>query len=262
MDIMHAPKRNRRGFTLIELSIVLLVLSLIAGGLLTALTQNTRIRKEKELQAKLSAIESGLIRFRRQYNRLPCPADATLKITDNKFGIEASNSGSCDGNPSANFNDSSNTSAGVVPVRAIGVPDDYMFDPWGGRFTYAVDIRMTAPSAFMNYNVADTTIGSIKVLDGADVAVTERAIAVVVSHGANGHGAYQVSGQRKSAGSTNAHELLNCHCNEMAISADFTNEFVIQPPGVASANSTNSFDDVVRYWLRSQIYSANDIGMR
>lgn len=253
---------KRHGFTLIELSIVLLIFSLIAGGLLTALTQNTRIRKEKELQTKLSAIEAGLIRFRRQFNRLPCPADATLEASDTNFGIEASNSGSCDGNPSANFNDSSNTSGGVIPVRAIGVPDEFMFDPWGGRFSYAVDIRMTAPSAFMNHNVADTSIGSIQILDGAGVEITDRAIAVVVSHGTNGHGAFQISGKRKNAGSTNTNELLNCHCDQEGTGSDFTNSFVIQPPSAVNATSTKSFDDVVHYWLRSQIYSANDIGMR
>lgn len=253
---------QRQGFTLIELSIVLLILSLIGGGLLAALTQNTRLTQQKELQSKLDAIESGLIRYRRQYNRLPCPADGSLTVSDRYFGIEAANSGVCDGNPSANFNDSANTSEGVIPVRTLGLPDDFIFDPWGGRFSYAVDIRMTAPSAFMNHAMDDLTIGSITLVDSNELEITDRAIAVVLSHGANGHGAFQLSGLRKSSGSENANELLNCHCNSEASPVDYTSRYVIQPSSGANANSTQSYDDIVNYWVRSQIYSANDLGMR
>lgn len=257
---MHPQHIRQRGFTLLELSIVLLILSLIAGGLLTALAQNTRIQKEKELQQKLTAIESGLIKFRRHYNRMPCPADGSLDIGNAKFGVEASNIGSCDGNPAANFNDTGNTSGGVVPVRTLGLPDEFMFDPWGGRFSYAVDIRMTAPSAFINYGMSDATIGSITILDGAGQTVTTKAIASLVSHGNNGHGAFQLSGSRKATGSTNANELKNCHCDTNGVATTFNNQFVIQPSTGANSNSANSFDDTVRYWLRSQIYSANDLG--
>lgn len=259
---MTIVRHNQKGFTLLELSIVLLILSLIAGGLLTALAQNTRISKEEELQSKLADIESAFIKFRRQYNRLPCPADGSLTISDAKFGVEASNSGACDGDPSANFNDSSHTSGGVIPIRTIGLPDDYMFDPWGGRFTYAVDIRITAPSAFVDYPITDTSIGSITIVNGDDDDITDRAVAVVISHGTNGHGAFQRSGLRKNAGSTNANEQLNCHCNALGEPTDFSPRFVTQPATVSAADASRNFDDTVRYWLRSQLYSANDIGMR
>jgi prepilin-type N-terminal cleavage/methylation domain-containing protein len=259
---MISFSKTKRGFTLLELSIVLLILSLIAGGLLTALTQNTRIRKAKELDSKLLTIESALIKFRRQYNRLPCPADGTLLMENSKFGIEASNLGACDGNPAANFNDTANTSGGVLPVRTLGLPDDMMFDPWGGRFSYAVDIRMTVPSSFIDHPINDTTIGSISVIDGASQEMTDKAIAAVVSHGNNGHGAFQLSGARKATASSNAGELMNCNCDSNGLPTSYGHQFVVQPPTGASSTSTNSFDDTVRYWLRSQIYSANDIGMR
>ncbi len=260
-DLSHKSS-CKSGFTLLELSIVLLILSLIAGGLLTALTQNTRIRKDKELQTKLIAIEEGLVKFRRQYNRLPCPADGTLTLDNSHFGQEASNTGTCDGNPGANFNDGIHTKGGVVPVRTIGLPDDYMFDPWGGRISYAVDGRMTSPSAFVTYPVNDPAIGSITILDGNNNTITTHAVAAIVSHGVNGHGAFQLSGSRKSTNSNNVNELLNCHCDINGVAATYTNTFIIQPPTGNLNSSASGFDDVLRYWVRSQIFSANDIGMR
>jgi prepilin-type N-terminal cleavage/methylation domain-containing protein len=250
------------GFTLLELSIVLLVLSLVAGGALAIMTQEIRRNKQNELQTKMDAIQEAMIKFRRQNNRLPCPADATIALSEEKFGMEASNAGTCDGDPAANFNDTENTVGGVVPVKSLGLPDDYMFDPWGGRFSYVVDMRMTAPLAFTTYPVTSTTIGSITVLDVASNNRTTNAIAVLISHGNNGHGAYQLSGLRKSARSSNTDEQMNCYCDENATATTFDNIFIMRPHTGSTSSSTGSFDDVVRYWVRSQMFSPADIGMR
>lgn len=253
---------DRRGFTLLELSIVLLVLSLVAGGVFAIMAQEVRRNKQSELQTKMDAIQNAMIKFRRQNNRLPCPADATAALSDENFGLEASNPGVCDGDPAANFNDTENTVGGVIPVKSLGLPDDYMFDPWGGRFSYAVDMRMTAPSAFTTYPVTNTTVGSITVLDVASNSRTTNAIAVVISHGNNGHGAYQLSGLRKSARSTNTDEQMNCYCDENATATTFDNTFIMRPHSGSTSSSTSGFDDVLRYWVRSQMFSPADIGMR
>ncbi len=253
---------HERGFTLLELSIVLLVLSLVAGGVLAIMTQELRRSKQSELQSKMDAIQEAMIKFRRQNNRLPCPADGAIALSEEKFGLEAANNGTCDGDPAANFNDTENTAGGVVPIKSLGLPDDYMFDPWGGRFSYVVDIRMTAPLAFTTYPVTSTTIGSITVLDGASENRTTNAIAVIISHGNNGHGAFQLSGLRKSARSSNTDELMNCYCDENATATTFDNTFIMRPHTGSTSTSASGFDDVLRYWVRSQMFSPADIGMR
>ncbi len=250
-------KSYRTGFTLLELAIVLVVLSLLAAGIMALLAQDTRRAKAMELEARLEAVHDALLAFRRLNDRLPCPADATLAVGSADFGVEAATPGTCTGGaPEANFDDGSNTVGGVLPVKSLGLPDTHMFDPWGGRLTYAVDIRATEAAAFTTYGPADTTIGSIQVNDGSGNARTTQAVAVIVSHGANGHGAYQLNGTRKSIGSTNSSEQLNCHCNASAADDVFTNVFDQHEQSGDYSDLTDSYDDTVVYYVRSHLLSA------
>ncbi len=130
-----------------------------------------------------------------------------------------------------------------------------MFDPWGGRFTYSVDKRATGNAAFTTYPPTDTTIGSMTVKDGSTGNRTTHAVLVIVSHGPNGHGAFQLSGARKSSASVGTDELSNCHCAHDGGDATFDSTFVMQP-AVAQVNFTGIFDDTVRYYERSYFLSA------
>src|SRR5690348_4068827 len=83
------------GFTLLELSLVLVVFSLILSSVLAVTTQDTRRNRSADLQKKMDAIEAGLLNFRRLNGRLPCPADATLTVTSQYFGQETIAAGAC-----------------------------------------------------------------------------------------------------------------------------------------------------------------------
>lgn len=250
-------KPARAGFTLIELGLVLVILSLMISGILTIATQNIRQAKREELQTKMDAIETALMNYRKAWNRLPCPADTTLADSAANFGLVAANPGSCVGGSPAAIS-SGNAVGGMLPVRSIGLPDSYAYDPWGGRFLYAVDSRITGTNAFTTYNVTNTTIGAMTVYDGADtpVARTTKAIAVLVSFGPNGHGAYQYGGAQKDTGSTNAHELENCA--GAATGCTFNTDFYMHANTVSTSSALDSFDDIVRYYTRAQFPSATE----
>jgi prepilin-type N-terminal cleavage/methylation domain-containing protein len=296
--MMSLPDQSRRlhaGFTLIEMSIVLAVMSLLGAGILAVATQNIRRSKTAELQKKMDAIEMAMLDFSRMNNRLPCPADGTVPVTNpgtsvstQNFGVEGTATGDCtDGStyssgsdltgdggtavaPDANFYDGSNTVGGIVPVRTLGLPDDYAFDPWGGRLSYFVDKRLTAASAFTTYKATNTSIGSITVYDGSAYpatggnARTTTAIAVVMSHGGDGHGAFQLSGVRKSSGATNVDELQNCHCTGASPPAATTFDYkIVQHPATASSSDPlNVFDDIVRFYTRGSFLSSTDVAVR
>lgn len=317
-------EKRRAGFTLVELSIVLLIFSLMLGGILAAVTQDIRRKKQAELQMKLDTIEEALLNFRKLNTRLPCPADIDDAVTASTFGTEKATPGTCTGAnytyslaptgsltvaslvvtgvssttgiyadsgiigtsiavgttvasvdsgtqitlskqsiPPQAFGASAFTIAslvgGVLPTKALGLPDEYMFDPWGGRFLYMVDLRMTGSSAFTTYTVG-SSIGSIVVLDSASSPNTRypRAVAAIISHGPNGHGAYQISGARKSSGSTNANEQENCDCNAAAAAGTFDNLIVLGRGTQSSGDVLTSFDDTVRYYTRGSFYSRSE----
>jgi len=67
--------RNRaRGFTLLELSIVVLVVTLLIGGLLVPLSTQVEQRNVSETQQRLAQVQDALIGFAIAQGRFPCPA--------------------------------------------------------------------------------------------------------------------------------------------------------------------------------------------
>lgn len=252
--------RKNSGFTLLELGLVLVVLSLLVSGFLSVATQNIRLAKKKELEMKLDAIEDAVISFRKANGYIPCPGDLALADSNANFGFQAQTVGiniCTTGTPAATFNDGSNTVAGMVPVRTLGLPDDYARDPWNGKFLYVVDKRATDASTFSVAKLNDTSlIGSITVKDSGNFNITTTAVLAVVSFGQNGHGAY-VGTARKYVGSTNAAEWENCACDASSVGT-FDSEFYSYINAGASATGLDTYDDAVRFYNRSQLVSDTD----
>lgn len=261
------------GFSLLELSIVVLILGIMIGGIMSAMTQEIRLAKQEELKIKMDAIENSLKAFVKKNNRLPCPADGTYTITNQYFGIEGGTAGSScvtgatysSGNrtadttpPTANFY-TSTFAGGVVPVRTLGLADEYAFDPWGKRFSYSVDTSMIVSDSFSTYFPSYPLSGKISVNDTSANGLTTVALAVVLSHGINGHGAFQVGGSRFSSGSTNTNEQINCHCDATASATAYSNSFVAGTTTASSTDLRNSFDDVLRFYTRGDFLNDSDL---
>ena len=89
---------------------------------------------------------------------------------------------------------------------------------------------------------------SIMVNDVNGVARTAGAIYALISHGPNGHGAYSKKGTVVSAGSVNANELVNCHCNSSGtphLREKYVTYVQATPPPIPAI--PYSFDDIVMY---------------
>ncbi len=107
---------HQKGFTLLELGIVLLIIGTVTGGMMVLFNQNIDQRQIQETNVKMSAIQQALLNYRRAFNRIPCPADATQSMdatSSNYFGVEAANMGTCTGGtPAANFSIAASTFTG------------------------------------------------------------------------------------------------------------------------------------------------------
>lgn len=255
--ILTAYLRRRRGFTMLEMSIVLVILGVIVSGIMTVFTASLAKRQYQETVTKMELIQKTLYSYRVAFNRLPCPADATLANTNANFGVEANNPGSCTGGAiAANFSQSPVVGAqdareGMVPVRTLRLPDDYAYDGWGRRFMYSVSRDATQSGAFTIISGFDTS-ARMTIRDRQGGTKSTLAIQVLSSAGPNGHGAFPRSGgaTRISVGSVNTDEQNNCDCDNTAtataMNATFVQKDITQDP----ANKLNVFDDLILFTTR------------
>ena len=303
------PKIHTRshGFTLLELAIVLTIIGVIIGTGLMTLTAAVQATEYNATVAKMAAIDKALLTFSTKWNRIPCPGDLTLTPTSlasgtspassiassyyanttvmagADYGAEAGSdassaigvgTGVCVGTnmtPQANFSATSGVAEGAVPTKALDLSDDYLYDGWGRRFRYAVD-----PSATVAGSIPSMTLSCspITIYDSLGNVRSAAAIYAIISHGANGHGAYTSSGTTHSASSTNQNKQINCHCNNSGTSIGYplpnyepsgtaTNltsaTYVQAVPSVATAGTaTTTFDDIVSYKESGQMQTFNN----
>ncbi len=192
--------RHTRGFTLVELAVVLTIVAAVAATTLSLRDARDSLKQEEGTSVNLSQITEALQRFYDANNYLPCPADGTEPINEEGFGkeVRANGAARCDSsvlNDSQGIRRGGDVWVGAVPVKALNLPTSYAFDPFGRRITYAViDDYTDAGGAPFNTNQElklyekYTQAGSVFTRD--DENFFRFGAYVLVSHGRNGHGAY------------------------------------------------------------------------
>ena len=250
-------RHGRRGFTLLEISIVIAIIAVIvamAPPVLNSIDSARRVQTRK----KLDVIEDALMAYRIAWNRLPCPADPSLLTTNANYGVEAANPGSCiGGTPAAKFTNTTGTKTalevveGGVPFKALGLPAEFMYDGWGRKFAYAVNTTVTAVGAMVNQSLSENC--GITVNDASGNPRTTGAIYALASFGQDGHGGFLMNGDRLDAGVTNTDELTNCHCSTTPIAATgYNSTYVQKDDALDASDAVHPFDDLVRYKMRWQ----------
>ncbi len=216
--------RSAHGFSLIEMAVVLLVVTLLLGGLLVPFATQVEQRRVAETQKAMEEIKEALIGFALRNGRLPCPASPTSN------GIEA-------GPPCID--------GGFLPWATLGVG---RADAWGRLYRYVVS------HSFANGPFSFTSAPAITLrtrnASGAlvNLSATGGVVAVVISHGPNGYGGWSENGTAM-APPTSADELTN---------AAGINNFVWRVPTRATTPCGGAgqplceFDDLVG-WLSPNV---------
>ncbi len=283
---------------MLELSVVLAIIAVIVAGTLSMGSSMISSAKLVNTYNKLDAIEKALMAYRIANNRLPCPSDPTLTdipVTPATYGYEAGTPGTCtytngaytmphytipsqSNNGTAPYTPTTTNLAalgmsvveGAVPVKTLGLPDEFQFDGWGRKIAYAVAAQMTAKAtttadsriaaaAFVSYGAA-ANCGAITVQNGGGNNRTQVADYVLLSYGPDGHGGYLKSGAQSFMGSDNSGEQANCHCTATAANnASYTATYIQEDPfQTTSTDALSAFDDIVRYKERWQMQNDYD----
>jgi len=143
---MKAPD-NTSGFTLVEMAIVMVIISLMLGGLMMSLSQTTENTRRSDVQAQLAEITEALYGYAQANGRLPCPATPTSNGTELPVG-----GGACV------------RQHGFVPSATLGLrgavnADGLLLDPWNNPLRYSV--TTTNSNAFTTTNRMQTTTMAI-----------------------------------------------------------------------------------------------------
>ena len=253
-----SQKRAKTAFSLLELSIVILIIAVLIVGSLTASISAINNAKYKLTKERMNEIYKAMGNYLLVNKALPCPATITLtKSSSSTYGTAATTAGSCStGSFIGGSGLSANLAYGMVPVQTLGLPADMAEDGFGNKFTYIVSRGFTDP----NLTSASSGFGSITPASGFSTATagfisvkeniagtykkdTDEAMFVIISHGNNKFGAYGVNSTTQNAGSTDVDEQNNYGSTTTFYNTN--NYFTL-----SSVNS-DIFDDVVFYKTRN-----------
>ncbi|HXF47232.1 MAG TPA: hypothetical protein VNK91_14045, partial [Burkholderiaceae bacterium] len=208
--------------------VALVVVALVLGGLLSLTAAHSAAQRVRDTERLLEQARQALLGFAAVNGRLPCPAHPNLAATAPGAGLErAPTATGCTGGQ-----------VGVLPWATLGLPE---LDAWGRRFTYrvsALHARTVMPrlptdygctvapptpptrSAFALCSPGDNQVR----VSAAGAALVADAPAAIVSHGANGFGAFLPGGATMPAGS-DPDELENRDGDNVAVQRTVTATF-------------------------------------
>lgn len=277
MSSKHSLPSKNCGFSLVELSVSIAIIAMIAAAALSVALTSDFGAKETQTIAKLDNIEEALAAYVAINQRLPCPADPDDALTSGTFGSEVAQVGNlCD---ASLLECSGSVCRGIVPVGTLQLPNDFAFDGWGRRmfYTTASDTTFnlsTSPDCDTTLTTPQTCLAkipdpfnAITIEDGNAGGIrTTAALYVLLSAGENGHGAYNRNGTTRinAYGNNTDHTLETPEQDNVRFDASGTitaftptfyeKAFTDQPGG-------EYFDDYVRYRTKNRlIHNAGALG--
>lgn len=79
---MDNRKNNRQGFTLIEILMVVVVISILGGIVMAASSYMTRVSRSKRLAVTKTVLETAIYRYRAEYGDWPLPESEAYSDED------------------------------------------------------------------------------------------------------------------------------------------------------------------------------------
>jgi len=260
LGLSRSPVNGRAkgsGFTLLEMMLVLLILSMLAGLFVTARIASMMDERKDLTLTRMQTIQKQVIWFRQINHRLPCPANPALTIASTSYGKE-NQAGACD--PSlGGYPGTINVAAGSVPSKTLRLGDEFMYDGYGRRFTYEVAQEFTKPKAFCTWPISGSGVLGLTIKDESANVLSNQMLYALISFGLNGHGAYLQSGQLFSNGNTNANVAQNCACTSTGGTSSPNGTLIDAPFTQTNTGANNGYDDILSYASREQIASQDDI---
>jgi prepilin-type N-terminal cleavage/methylation domain-containing protein len=161
--------RRSRGFTLTELAIVTMIVSLLLASLMYTLSAQTEQRNMDDTRRRLEQARDLVLAFALANGRLPCPA-RYVSSANNSSGLESfctAATGTCLNSETTTVQSHGNCSNyydGYLPASTIGFQttdsNNFAVDTWSNRIRYAV--TKTAPVCTGSTALVFTSAANLK----------------------------------------------------------------------------------------------------
>lgn len=242
MKYMRLKLSCQKGMTLIDVSIAMVVIALIAYPLLKQYDLYVSQQKVVNVGANFSDINSAIEIFYNNERRYPCPANITLARTNANYGLEMFDTatGTCLTSAGASAGTGHTTPvSGMAPFKTLGLTEKSAYDSWGNRLLYVVSANTAStalvpvsydyvasppaaatlpPTTLIMYGLRAPPSGAVctwPIVTASNPAASTRCNGwghyVIVSHGPNGEGAYNQDGVLVAAcPASSVRESENC----------------------------------------------------
>jgi len=228
----NTPEKNHtKGFTLVELAVVVAVIALLVGSMLIPLTTQVEQRNISQTQKQLEEVKEALLGYAMVNGRLPRPA-----LSEND-GAERTN-------PCSDARDCT----GLVPWVTLGLQKT---DAWGKMFGYSVTPEYA--NAPFDFNTGGTlkTVQTRLSSGGGVTNLATNLVVVVISYGPKNWGRTEHGTDIADESTTNADEDTNSakfHCTTIGECTNFISRPLVSSKGALGGE----FDDQLA-WLPQTI---------
>lgn len=175
---------TKKAYTLVELSIVLVIIAIFLSSGLNIFTNNIVQTKTVNTKEKLNIIYKSLAEYLMTQKRLPCPTLLT-KPKDSETSYGSPNATPC-------------STTGGVPTRVLDLPSDMAEDDFGNKILYVVDARLTASPVFVAPVTTIDGQGAITIINNGTLETSTKPMLLLLSYGANSCGATKINAQQNA----------------------------------------------------------------
>lgn len=169
---MKDMNTKQAGFTLIELSISLVILAIIISLSLLALARMLKSEQERVTFERMEVIADAISLYAQTRMRVPCPADPSLARDDPNYGRErvGTDQENTPGGVLVLLNsgcrDPAGTAEGIIPFATLNLPEEASFDKFGNYFTYHVSTGSALQPITIREQRSPTSVNQIGVRIG------------------------------------------------------------------------------------------------
>ncbi len=223
--------KQTRGFTLVEMAIVLVIFGLLLSTFLAPLSAQRDLKDYSDTQKSLEEIKESLIGYALSHGYFPCPAISASNGAEDRSGS------TCNGGKRV----------GHLPWAELGVPK---LDSWNHLYRYSVTLAYANSGTKISLSPLTARDITIQTRDSAGVVqnlTNSNDIPVVImSTGKNGVWGYANDGTQVADGSaTNLDEDTNGNGNGRTfLSRNVTSN---------TATTGGEIDDIVT-WISTNVY--------